>query len=83
MTPERLGHIRAVFESVVALSPDERDIVLAESRQSDPSLVKEVERLLAAHPRRDNFMEEPIANLHFPAPPEDAGPDLAGSRIGF
>jgi eukaryotic-like serine/threonine-protein kinase len=82
MTPERLQHIRAVFESVVELLPDDRRRILAEAREADPSLVAEVELLLAAHQRRAGFMEQPIANLHSPAPSGDAGPDLAGSRIG-
>ena len=81
MTPERLQHIRAVFESVVELLPEDRRRILAESREADPSLVAEVELLLAAHQRRGGFMEQPIANLHSPAS-ADAGPDLAGSRIG-
>ena len=81
MTPERLQQIRAVFESVVELLPEDRHRILAESREADPSLVAEVELLLAAHQRRGGFMEQPIANLHSPAS-EDAGPDLAGSRIG-
>jgi serine/threonine protein kinase len=82
MTPERLRHIRAVFESVVELSPDDRYGILSESRKVDPALVAEVELLLAAHQRRGGFMEQPIASLHSPVPAEDAGADLAGSRIG-
>ena len=48
----------------------------------DPALVAEVELLLAAHQRRGEFLEQPIANLHSPVPARDAGADLSGSRIG-
>ena len=80
MTPERLQHIRTVFESVVELLPDDRRRILAESCEADPSLLAEVELLLAAHKRRGGFMELPIASLHSSAASADA--DLAGSRIG-
>ena len=82
MTPERLRHIRTVFESLVDLPPDDRDRALSTSRQTDPALVAEVELLLAAHRQRGGFMQQPFASLHSPAPSEDAGPDLTGSRIG-
>jgi serine/threonine protein kinase/tetratricopeptide (TPR) repeat protein len=81
MTPERLRHIRAIFESVVELPPDERHRILDESRLADPALAAEVELLLTAHGRRSDFMEKPIASLHFP-PAADAAPDPAGSRLG-
>jgi serine/threonine protein kinase/tetratricopeptide (TPR) repeat protein len=82
MTPERLREVRAVFESAVELSPEDRRGVLTGFHQTDPSLAAEVDRLLAAHQRRAGFMEQPIANLHSPALCEDAGPDLVTSRIG-
>ena len=80
MTPERLQHIRAVFESVVKLSPDDRRRILAGNSQADPSLVAEVELLVAAYQRRGDFLAQPIADLH--SPPDSAETDLAGSRIG-
>ena len=82
MTPERLRQIRAVFESVVELPPEERHRILAGSRQTDPALAAEVELLLAAHQRRDDFLESPIADLHLSEATENAGPDYTGSRIG-
>src|SRR5450631_2880101 len=82
MTPERLRHIRAVFESVVDLSPDDRYCILADARKADPSLAAAVGELLTAHQSSHGFMERPIASLHSPVPAEDAGADLAGSRIG-
>jgi serine/threonine protein kinase len=80
MTPERLQHIRAVFESVVELPTDDRRRILAETRQADPSLVAEVELLVASYQRRGEFMAQPIADLHSPI--DNAETDLAGSRIG-
>jgi tetratricopeptide (TPR) repeat protein/tRNA A-37 threonylcarbamoyl transferase component Bud32 len=80
MTPERLQQIRAVFESVVDFPPDDRNRILAETRDADPSLVVEVELLVAAYERRGDFMSQPIADLHSPAASSET--DLAGSRIG-
>jgi non-specific serine/threonine protein kinase/serine/threonine-protein kinase len=82
MTPDRLRQIRTVFEALVELAPENRAGILTESRRTDPALVAEVELLLAAHQRRGDFLEQPIANLHSTPPSEEAGPDLAGSRIG-
>jgi len=80
MTPERLKQVRQLFESVVELLPRYREPILDASRVDDPTLVDEVERLLAAYERRDDFAWQPIANLH--SLPAAAEPDLAGSRIG-
>ena len=81
MTPERLQHIRAVFESVVELPPDDRHRILAESRQADPSLVAEVELLVAAYQRRGGLHGATDRGSPF-STPRDAETDLAGSRIG-
>ena len=82
MSPERLQQIRAVFESVVDLRPEDRRRVLTGLRKADPSLVAEVDLLLAAHERPAGFMDQPIADLHFPDACQDAGPDLVTVRIG-
>ncbi len=82
MTSERLRQIRAVFESVVQLQPEDRCGILTGFRQADPSLVAEVELLVAAHQRPAGFLEQPVANLHSRAASEDAGPDLITARIG-
>jgi serine/threonine protein kinase/tetratricopeptide (TPR) repeat protein len=82
MTPERHRQIRALFERAVELSPEERGRAIAETRATDPPLADGAEELLAAHERRGAFMERPVASLHSPASPEDADPELAGSRIG-
>ncbi len=81
MTPERLQHIRAVFESVAELRPDDRHRILADARQADPSLVAEVELLVAAHQRRGDFMEPADRGSPF-SPPRPPKRILAGSRIG-
>jgi eukaryotic-like serine/threonine-protein kinase len=82
MTAERLRHIRITFESVSELAPEDRLRILDKYRDADPSLVAEVEQLLAAHLRPDAFLDQPIANLHSPAEADDAEPDLAGSLVG-
>ena len=79
MTPERYQHIRRVFESVVELAPADRERILTEVRQTDPSLAAEVEQLVVLH-SRDGFLDQPIANLH--APEREPDPNLAGTRIG-
>jgi eukaryotic-like serine/threonine-protein kinase len=80
MTQERLQHVRQVFESVKDLQPRDRESILGAVRDTEPTLAVEVDRLLAAHERRDDFMRQPIADLHSPAANDE--PDLAGSRIG-
>ena len=82
MTRERLQQIRAVFESVIELPPEDRRDSLTGFRKVDPSLAAEVDLLLAAHQRPAGFMEQPIANLHSPAPCDDVRLDLVTSRIG-
>ena len=79
MTPHRLQQIRAIFESVVDLPPDHRHAMLEGFRQSDPPLVEEVDRLLAAHALPAGFMDRPLAV--FPDAPA-LGEDLIASRIG-
>ena len=79
MTPHRLQQIRTIFESVVDLPPGDRRAMLTGFRQSDPPLVEEVDRLLAAHARPAGFMDRPLAVVpDAPAPTED----LIASRIG-
>jgi serine/threonine protein kinase len=82
MTAERLRQIRTMFESVAELGPEDRLRALDRSREADPTLVAEVEKLLAAHVRRDPFLDESLAYIQPAAPIEEAEPDLAGSRVG-
>jgi serine/threonine protein kinase/tetratricopeptide (TPR) repeat protein len=55
---------------------------MAEIRAADPALADGIEELVAAHQHRAAFLEHPVASLHSPASPENADPELAGSRIG-
>ncbi len=82
MTAERLRHIRTLFETVAELRPEDRLRVLDQSRELDPTLVAEVEKLLSAHLRPDQFLDQPLAHIQQPAAFEETEPDLAGSRAG-
>src|SRR4051794_2115306 len=81
VTAERLRHIRTLFESIAELRPEDRLRVLDKSRQVDPTLVAEVEQLLAAHLRPDEFLDQPLAHPPLPLS-EEAEPDLSGPRVG-
>jgi serine/threonine protein kinase len=63
LTPERLQHIRRIFESAIELSPSEREPRLLEAAADDPMLVLEVRRLISAHERRNEFIDRPLANF--------------------
>ena len=75
MTAERLRQIRAVYEKAIDLLPEDQAHLLEEARATDASLALEVEELLAAHRRPDEFLDHSIEML-----PSDE--DLTGSRIG-
>src|SRR5690606_31620925 len=53
---ERWRRIEALFAEIVDLPPAERARLLA-SRTDDSALLREVERLLAAHDRADGFLD--------------------------
>ena len=81
MTKERLREIRTLFETVVEMSPVERELVLGQARCNDLELVHEVEQILGAFDRREGFIEQPIADLPSFISAAEPEPDLAGSRI--
>jgi hypothetical protein len=55
MTPARWQQIDQLFEATLDLPADRRDAFLEESCASDPALRCEVEQLLAAGARADDF----------------------------
>ena len=60
MSPDRWQQIEAVFQSALDLSPDKRELYLAENCQSDEELRAEVEKLLADYESAESFIESPV-----------------------
>ena len=83
MTAERLREIRVVYEAALDAAPLERARLLSRARATDASLATEVDELLAAHQRCNEFLDQPIASLHSPAAAcEDSCADITGSLVG-
>ena len=82
MTAERLQQIRAVYEQALDLPPEDRERLLENARGTDSALALEVEELLAAHRRRDEFLDRPVVTLPSQTTAPNSDQDLTGSRIG-
>ena len=82
MTPGRLQEIRNVFESLIELSPPEREQLLNQKKADDPALVIEVEQLVDAYEHRAGFIERPLANLKLFLTPDDREREGAGKVVG-
>lgn len=80
MTPERFRQVRKSFESIIDLPPPQRDDAVRELRNADPELFADVQPILAAHPRNNNFLARPMLDLHGAQQRES---ELAGTRIGL
>jgi tRNA A-37 threonylcarbamoyl transferase component Bud32 len=59
MTPERWREIRAAFDRLAALAPDERETALSALAEVDGELAREARSLLAAEARDAQFMSRP------------------------
>ncbi len=60
MNPERWQKINEIFHAAIERGADERSSFLAESCQGDEELFKEVEKLVSAHNRADDFIQKPV-----------------------
>src|ERR1044071_6435156 len=60
MTPESWKQIKRIFDEAVELAPSEQGLFLDAACGSDPSLRREVERMLAADPD-DDLEESPFS----------------------
>src|SRR5689334_3414135 len=58
MDPERWRRIKEIFPTVLELPPEARAAWLSSAVPDDPSLVGEVEGLLAAHDGADDFYDQ-------------------------
>ena len=70
LDPARWAEIRRVFDEVVELTPEQREIRMHAVSESDPSLHQEVERLLAA----DAVADVGLASLDAALRPRDVDP---------
>ena len=72
MTPERWRAVDAVLKAALSCERAQRDAFVADACGDDEALRREVESLLAAHDRADDFLERPAAELV--APPGASSP---------
>ena len=77
--PGAWQRVREIFESAVALPPEQRPSFVAAACGSDTRLRGQVDGLLASHERARTFLEQPAIAV---AEQEGAGLDLVGRRIG-
>src|SRR5262245_59232032 len=66
MKPERWRQVDQVFQEALERAPQERAAFVSEACGSDDSLRREVEALLAADGRADNFIESPAYGVAAP-----------------
>jgi serine/threonine-protein kinase len=60
-------HLAQLFEQLISSEPGERARLIAASRQDDPSLAHELESLLDAHERADDYFDEFSRDVLAPA----------------
>ena len=78
MNPERWKQVNDLFQSALERPPRERTAFLNEVCDNDDELRREVESLLGAHERAENFIESPA----FEVAPELATNSRSGALIG-
>ena len=82
MNPARWGEIKRVFDRALDLDDPEREEFLRQSAEHDREIELEVRRLLRAHSSSEDFLREPVADLHgYIAPRPSEPPVLADGRI--
>src|SRR5437867_11662954 len=63
MTPERWQQIDQLFHAALQCEPNQRAAFVVESCGGDKLLQKEIDDLLAAHDRSENFIETSAADV--------------------
>ena len=63
MDPERWRRIEELYHSVLEMKPDLRESYLDEACAGDPSLRREVERLIERQSEAEGFIESPALEL--------------------
>ena len=81
MTPAKWERVRALFHAAIELPPDETAKYLRQETDGDDEICREVESLLAAHPRAAGFLSESPADIRGL---DEARPPIlpAGTRLG-
>src|SRR5918995_4296857 len=91
MDAKRWKRVDELLDDVLELTPDARTRVVAERWGDDEGLRIQVERLLSAHDRAENFIEKPAISIaaqllnHDPLaanPPSQIGPYRIVSLLG-
>jgi serine/threonine protein kinase len=81
--PDDWARIRALFHEALDRPPDEREAFLRRETSGDEDARREVESLLAAHPRAEGFLSTPPIAAGAAAEPAATAPRLAsGTRLG-
>jgi eukaryotic-like serine/threonine-protein kinase len=70
--------VEALFDQAVALRAPEREALLELRARTDPELVRQVRRLLAAHARAEGILDRPLPVEAFPPPPRTRPPRPLG-----
>jgi eukaryotic-like serine/threonine-protein kinase len=78
LTSERWRQVKEIFQAAIDLPAAEREAYLTAVCADDPSLLTEVESLLAAHEEPGSFMDTPA----FDIAEESAGDALLGKSLG-
>jgi serine/threonine-protein kinase len=63
LTSERWLRVKEIFQAAVEIPATEREAYLRDASEGDPSLLTEVESLLAAHEEPGSFMDTPAFNI--------------------
>ena len=77
ITPERWARVKQIFEDALEREPEQRLVFVAEAAGGDEALRRQVEHLLAADERAQDFLEQPVMRL-----PKQAG-ESAPSLLVF
>lgn len=83
MNPDKWEKINELFHAAIECAPQERVLFLKESCSEDETLLQEVERLVAAHDRAGDFIQEPvIADGIELLSVENEKPNIAAEQFG-
>jgi len=79
----KLGQqVRGLFDAALPLGVEDRAAYLARECAGDDGLRKEVESLIGAYERDEDFLEKPALSLGMRVLSSDAGEDLTGRSVG-
>ena len=82
MTPERYRRIGQIFDETLELPSEKRSAYLKQACAEDPTLLGEVEKLLANHFESQTFLSRPAAEIAAEMLAKNHAPLAAGKQIG-